>query len=60
MTEDQVKLLWRVVPEPILCFDGDSAGQKAAFRAIDTVLPHLTAGHSVAFAFLPMASILTT
>ena len=39
--------------EPILCFDGDSAGQKAAFRAVDTVLPHLTAGHSVAFAFLP-------
>ena len=53
LTEDQVKLLWRVVPEPILCFDGDSAGQKAAFRAVDTVLPHLTAGHSVAFAFLP-------
>lgn len=52
LTEDQVKLLWRVVPEPILCFDGDSAGQKAAFRAVDTVLPNLTPGHSVAFAFL--------
>ena len=53
LTEDQVKLMWRVVPEPILCFDGDSAGQKAAFRAVDTVLPHLKPGMSVKFAFLP-------
>jgi DNA primase len=53
LTEDQVKLMWRVVPEPILCFDGDSAGKKAAFRAVDTVLPHLKPGMSVAFAFLP-------
>ncbi len=53
LTEDQVKLLWRMCPEPILCFDGDSAGQKAGFRAIDTVLPHLKPGVSVAFAFLP-------
>jgi DNA primase len=53
LTEDQVKLLWRMCPEPILCFDGDSAGQKAGFRAIDTVLPHLKPGLSVAFAFLP-------
>ena len=44
LTEDQVKLLWRMSDEPILCFDGDSAGQKAAFRAIDTVLPHLKPG----------------
>jgi DNA primase len=53
LTEDQIKLMWRLVPEPILCFDGDSAGRKAAFRAIDTVLPHLKPGQSVAFAFLP-------
>ncbi len=53
LTEDQVKLLWRMVDEPTLCFDGDGAGQKAAFRAIDTVLPHLSPGHSVRFAFLP-------
>ncbi len=53
LTEDQVKLLWRMSPEPILCFDGDSAGRKAAFRAIDVVLPHLKPGTSVAFAFLP-------
>lgn len=53
LTEDQVKLMWRMVPEPILCFDGDSAGKKAAFRAIDTVMPHLLPGKSIAFAFLP-------
>lgn len=53
LTEDQVRLMWRFVPEPILCFDGDSAGRKAAFRAIDTVLAHLKPGQSVAFAFLP-------
>ena len=53
LTEDQVKLLWRFVPEPTLCFDGDSAGKKAAFRAIDTALPHLKPGHSLQFAFLP-------
>lgn len=53
LTEEQVKLLWRFVPEPMLCFDGDSAGRKAAFRAVDTVLPHLKPGYSVSFAFLP-------
>ena len=53
LTEDQVRILWRLSPEPILCFDGDSAGKKAGFRAIDTVLPHLKPGVSVAFAFLP-------
>ncbi len=53
LTEDQVKLLWRMVPEPILCFDGDSAGKKAAYRAVDTALPHVKPGMSLAFAFLP-------
>ena len=53
LTEDQVKLLWRMSPEPILCFDGDSAGRKAAFRAIDTALPLLEPGKSLSFAFLP-------
>ena len=53
LTADQVGLLWRMTPEPILCFDGDSAGQKAAHRAIDTVLPLLKPGQSVRFAFLP-------
>ena len=53
LTEDQLKLLWRMAAEPVLCFDGDSAGKKAAFRAIDTALPHLLPGKSIRFAFLP-------
>ena len=53
LTEDQIRLLWRMAPEPILCFDGDAAGRRAAFRAVETVLPHLKPGFSVQFAFLP-------
>jgi len=52
LTEAQVQLLWRVVPEPTLCFDGDGAGQRAAFRAVDTILPVLKPGFSAKFAFL--------
>jgi DNA primase len=52
LTEAQVQLLWRMVPEPILCFDGDSAGQRAAYRTVDTLLPLLKPGHSARFAFL--------
>ncbi len=53
LTEEQVALLWRLAPEPILCFDGDAAGRKAAFRAVETVLPLLKPGFSVRFSFLP-------
>jgi DNA primase len=53
LTEDQVRLLWRMAREPILCFDGDAAGRRAAFRAVETVLPHLKPGYSLQFAFLP-------
>lgn len=53
LTETQVQLLWRMVPEPVLCFDGDSAGRKAAHRAVDTALPLLKPGTSLSFAFLP-------
>src|SRR5579863_307258 len=35
LTENQLALLWKMADEPILCFDGDRAGQKAAFRATD-------------------------
>ncbi|MCH9808397.1 MAG: DNA primase [Alphaproteobacteria bacterium] len=52
LTEDQLALLWRMAPEPVLCFDGDGAGRKAAFRAIDTALGHLKPGASLSFAFL--------
>ena len=53
LTEDQIQLLWRMAPEPILCFDGDGAGQRAAFRAVETALPLLRPGFTVRFAFLP-------
>ena len=56
LTEDQLKLLWRMAPEPTLCFDGDAAGRRAAFRAVETALPHLQPGHSIQFAFLPEGS----
>lgn len=53
LTEGQIELLWRMGPEPVLCFDGDKAGQRAAHRAVDNALPHLKPGRSLRFAFLP-------
>jgi DNA primase len=53
LTENQLALLWRTAPEPILAFDGDEAGLKAAHRAARLSLPHLAPGHSLRFAFLP-------
>jgi len=53
LTESQLRLLWRMAPEPVLCFDGDKAGLKAAYRAIDLALPLLAPGQSVRFALLP-------
>ena len=53
LTEDQLHLMWRSAPEPILAFDGDAAGLKAAHRAAHLALPHLKPDHSLRFAFLP-------
>lgn len=53
LTENQLELLWRMTPVPILCFDGDGAGIRAAHRAADLALPHLKPGRSVNFALLP-------
>ncbi|MFM8746359.1 MAG: DNA primase [Aestuariivirga sp.] len=53
LTEDQLAMLWKQAPEPILCFDGDQAGIKAAYRALDLALPLLEPGHSLRFALLP-------
>lgn len=53
LTEDQILLAWRLDPEPILCFDGDAAGLKAAARAAERVLPLLKPGYSLRFVFLP-------
>ena len=46
-------MLWKQAPEPTLCFDGDGAGIKAAYRALDLALPLLQPGHSLRFALLP-------
>ncbi|EJF75684.1 DNA primase [Bartonella alsatica] len=53
LTEAQIRLLWQIDSDPILCFDGDDAGLKAAFRISDRVLPLLKAGVSVRFVLLP-------
>jgi DNA primase len=50
LTEEQMEALWRLHPEPTLCFDGDRAGRAAAFRAIDRALPVLKAPRSFKFA----------
>jgi DNA primase len=55
-TERQMELLWQLAPEPIICFDGDKAGEAAAARAIDRMLPNLREGRSFRFAFLPQGS----
>jgi DNA primase len=53
LTEDQLALIWRMADEPILCFDGDGAGRRAAYRAVDLALPLLAPGKSLRFALLP-------
>jgi DNA primase len=53
LTADQCQLLWRLSEEPILCFDGDKAGLKAAYRAVDTALPLLGPGRTLRFVLLP-------
>jgi DNA primase len=56
LTEEHMQLAWRVSPPegtPILCFDGDNAGLNAAYRAIDRILPHLTAQRGLRLVFLP-------
>ncbi len=53
ITEDQLRLLWRIAPEPVIALDGDTAGLRAAMRAIDVALPLLEAGQSLRFALMP-------
>jgi len=53
LTPEQCELLWKMSEEPILCFDGDRAGRKAAYRAIDMALPLIGPGRSLRFAMLP-------
>lgn len=53
VTEDQLRLMWRIAPEPIIALDGDTAGIRAALRVIDLALPLLEAGQGLRFAVLP-------
>ena len=53
LTEGQLGLLWRLSPAPLLCFDGDAAGQKAAIRAALRALPAVGPGRSLGFVTLP-------
>ncbi|PXW71604.1 DNA primase [Blastomonas natatoria] len=53
LTEHQIERLWKMVDRPLLCFDGDNAGQKAAMRAASRALPLLKPGQSLGFVSLP-------
>ena len=53
ITEDQLRLLWRIHDEPVIALDGDTAGLRAAMRAIDLALPLLEAGKSLRFCMMP-------
>lgn len=53
LTEAQLERLWRLDPQPYCCFDGDSAGQKAAVRAALRALPHLSPERTLRFVALP-------
>lgn len=65
LTEEQMQLVWKIIPKPpvrpdllahipVLCFDGDTAGQRAAERALDRILPFLSADQSARFALMPV------
>ncbi|PCI32453.1 MAG: DNA primase [Alphaproteobacteria bacterium] len=53
VTEEQIAELWRLAPEPLMCFDGDKAGLRAAYRVAEKSLPLLKAGYSLRFVHLP-------
>jgi len=53
LTEQQIEMLWRHVENPVLCFDGDAAGQRAAMRAVTRALPLLRPAHSLRIVRLP-------
>ncbi|GAN98843.1 DNA primase [Komagataeibacter xylinus NBRC 13693] len=53
LTSEQLDALWQVAPAPVLCFDGDAAGQRAAVKAAETALPLLNVDHTLRFCVLP-------
>ncbi len=52
-TSEHVERLFRTVPEVVFCFDGDAAGRRAAWRALEQALPAMRDGRSARFLFLP-------
>src|ERR1700681_476660 len=56
LTADQLALLWKMADEPTLCFDGDSAGRRAAYKAVDVALPLLRPAKALALPTLPAAN----
>lgn len=53
VTEEQLRLMWRIAPEPVIALDGDAAGLRAGLRLMDLALPLIEAGQSLRFAILP-------
>lgn len=53
LTEEQLTEIWRLSPEPVLCFDADSAGRRASLRAVELALPGLAPDRSLKFLRLP-------
>lgn len=53
ITEDQLRLMWRISPEPVIALDGDAAGLRAAQRLIDLALPMTGPGQALRFVLLP-------
>ncbi|NHN84257.1 DNA primase [Acetobacter musti] len=53
LTPEQLEILWQVAPSPILCFDGDAAGRRAAIKAAETTLPLLSTERGLRFCMLP-------
>jgi DNA primase len=53
VTEDQLRMIWKISDEPIMALDGDKAGIAAAQRVIDLALPLLEAGKALRIAILP-------
>ncbi|ETZ06696.1 DNA primase [Holospora obtusa F1] len=53
LSEEHLRMIWSITPEPIVCFDGDQAGKKGAYRALCTALPLLEPGNTLRIATLP-------
>ena len=53
ITKDQLTLIWRISPEPVIALDGDRAGIGAAYRLVDVALPLIETGKTIKFALMP-------